>query len=65
MTNQTEQIRVIYAIFDFLYERNPLVLASILSNAAYKDSIKYYYENWQYQHTMKVNAKLDEDSSTS
>ena len=65
MNNQTEQIRVLYAIFDFLYDRHPLVLASILSNAAHKDSVKYYYENWQYLHTLKMKEKQNETENSS
>lgn len=44
--SKNEELRTIGSIFSFLKERNPLVLASMMSNSEDKDIIRFYYDKW-------------------
>lgn len=55
--SQKENLLVISSIFAFLKDRHPLVLASMLSNAEDKDTIRFYYDKW-------IQRSLEEEAYT-
>ncbi len=60
MEQNKTHLEIITSIFDFLYDRHPLVLASMINNSAYPELMKYHYENWQHAHSKRIKQKREE-----